>query len=61
MSGAACGTFLVGLGIDLLLEKQSGISFGLRFLLDRNNSHFLVRVFPVRSHTAYLPCVACRR
>ncbi len=40
---AAIGTFLIGLGVDLLLEKQSGWSFALRFLFDRNNSHFLVR------------------
>ncbi|KAI0767129.1 hypothetical protein C8Q74DRAFT_1317942 [Fomes fomentarius] len=38
---AAMGTFLVGLGVDLVLEKQSGMSFALRFLFDRNNSHFL--------------------
>ncbi|KAI0741051.1 hypothetical protein C8Q76DRAFT_209992 [Earliella scabrosa] len=38
---AAVGTFLVGLGIDLIIEKQSGMSFALRFLFDRNDSHFL--------------------
>ena len=47
---AAVGTFLIGLGIDLIAEKQDGMSFALRFFFDRNNSHFLVRV-PI----AYLP------
>lgn len=41
-SCAAVGSFLVALGIDLILNKQSGMSTGLRFLFDRNSSHFLV-------------------
>nr|GAT49083.1 predicted protein [Mycena chlorophos] len=36
---ASIGTFLVGLGVDLVLERQSGMSLGLRFLFDRNDSH----------------------
>ncbi|KAI0692845.1 hypothetical protein C8T65DRAFT_71134 [Cerioporus squamosus] len=49
---AAMGSFLVGLGVDLILEKQSGWSFALRFLFDRNNSHFLAIV-----HKGYDPTV----
>lgn len=41
---AAIGTFLIGLGIDLIIETQNGMSFALRFFFDRNNSHFLVRL-----------------
>ena len=41
---AAVGTFLIGLGVDLIAEKQDGMSFALRFFFDRNNSHFLVRL-----------------
>lgn len=44
---AAVGTFLIGLGIDLIAEKQDGMSFALRFFFDRNNSHFLVRLTSV--------------
>ena len=50
---AAVGTFLIGLGIDLIAEKQDGMSFALRFFFDRNNSHFLVRltsVHPLRGN-----------
>ncbi len=43
-SCAAVGSFLVALGIDLILNKQSGMSNGLRFLFDRNSSHFLVSI-----------------
>ena len=42
---AAVGSFLVALGVDLILERQAGWSFALRFMFDRNNSHFLVRAF----------------
>ncbi|KAF8055787.1 hypothetical protein FPV67DRAFT_1538916 [Lyophyllum atratum] len=38
---ASVGTFLVFLGIDLIVNRQSGISRGLRFLFDRNASHVL--------------------
>ncbi|KAI1791155.1 hypothetical protein LXA43DRAFT_1061562 [Ganoderma leucocontextum] len=44
-SCAAIGTFLIGLGIDLIMEKQNGMSFALRFFFDRNNSHFLAIVY----------------
>ncbi|RPD57677.1 hypothetical protein L226DRAFT_165779 [Lentinus tigrinus ALCF2SS1-7] len=47
---AAIGSFLVALGVDLILEKQSGWSFALRFMFDRNNSHFLAIV-----HKGYDP------
>ncbi|KAJ7099449.1 hypothetical protein B0H15DRAFT_771119 [Mycena belliarum] len=36
---ASIGTFLTGLGIDLIMAKQAGLSSGLRFLMDRNSSH----------------------
>lgn len=36
---ASIGTFLIGLGIDLIISKQAGLSRGLRFLFDRNSSH----------------------
>ncbi|KZT22480.1 hypothetical protein NEOLEDRAFT_1137936 [Neolentinus lepideus HHB14362 ss-1] len=39
LSVASCGTFLTGLGIDLILHKQDGMSRGLRFLFDRNSAH----------------------
>lgn len=36
---AASGSFLLVLAIDLILNKQSGMSSGLRLLLDQNSSH----------------------
>ncbi|KAI0645163.1 hypothetical protein C8Q79DRAFT_912487 [Trametes meyenii] len=51
-SCAAVGTFLVGLGVDLILNKQSGMSIGLRFLFDRNSAHYLAIV-----HQGYHPPV----
>ncbi|KAI0795136.1 hypothetical protein C8Q75DRAFT_863749 [Abortiporus biennis] len=36
---ASVGTFLTALGIDLLVNRQTGMSFGLRYLFDRNNAH----------------------
>jgi len=36
---ASIGSFLIALGIDLILNKQDGLSRGLRFLFDRNDSH----------------------
>ncbi|KAF9494196.1 hypothetical protein BDN71DRAFT_1449323 [Pleurotus eryngii] len=36
---ASAGTFLTALGIDLIINQQSGMSRGLRFLFDRNSSH----------------------
>jgi hypothetical protein len=36
------GTFLLALGADLILERQSGISRGLRFFMDKNDNHAAV-------------------
>ncbi|KAJ4493817.1 hypothetical protein C8J55DRAFT_555227 [Lentinula edodes] len=36
---ANAGTFLTSLGIDLIFNKQSGLSFGLRSLFDSNDNH----------------------
>ncbi|ESK97232.1 hypothetical protein Moror_17888 [Moniliophthora roreri MCA 2997] len=36
---SSVGTFLVFLGVDLMLNRQSGLSRGLRFLFDRNTNH----------------------
>ncbi|KAJ6593295.1 hypothetical protein B0H19DRAFT_919594 [Mycena capillaripes] len=38
---ASIGTFLIALGVDLIMSKQDGMSAGLRFLLDRNGSHIV--------------------
>ncbi|KAF8806649.1 hypothetical protein BYT27DRAFT_7101835 [Phlegmacium glaucopus] len=38
---ASIGTFLISLGVDLVINKQRGMSRGLRFLFDRNASHYL--------------------
>ncbi|KAH8103265.1 hypothetical protein BXZ70DRAFT_713552 [Cristinia sonorae] len=46
---ASVGTFLVGLAIDLSINKQKGMSQGLRFLFDRNRSH-LVDLFSTGYH-----------
>jgi len=37
------GTFLLSLGIDILVNKQAGMSRGLRFLFDRNPSHDTIK------------------
>ena len=42
IGSAATGTFLASLGIDLILNKQSGMSRGLRTLFDQNTSHIAV-------------------
>ncbi len=42
MWSSAVGTFLSALGIDLLINRQAGMSFGLRFLFDRNSTHMVV-------------------
>ncbi|OBZ69550.1 hypothetical protein A0H81_10284 [Grifola frondosa] len=44
ISCASVGTFLTGLGIDLIVNKQSGMSYGLRYLFDRNSHHYLAIV-----------------
>ncbi|ETW74765.1 hypothetical protein HETIRDRAFT_456310 [Heterobasidion irregulare TC 32-1] len=36
---ASAGTFLAGLGADLIVNQQDGLSRGYRFLFDRNTSH----------------------
>ncbi|TRM68968.1 hypothetical protein BD626DRAFT_3528 [Schizophyllum amplum] len=36
---ASIGAFLVSLGVDLIMNKQDGISRGLRLLFDQNASH----------------------
>ncbi|KAI0079847.1 hypothetical protein K474DRAFT_1591300 [Panus rudis PR-1116 ss-1] len=41
ISSASVGTFLTALGIDLILNRQKGMSTGLRFLFDRNNHHLI--------------------
>jgi len=38
---ASIGSFLVGLGIDLVVNQQNGLSRGLRYLMDRNASHVM--------------------
>ncbi|OCH90576.1 hypothetical protein OBBRIDRAFT_834892 [Obba rivulosa] len=40
ISSASVGTFLTGLGIDLAINHQVGLSFGLRLLFDRNSAHY---------------------
>ncbi|KAL0955701.1 hypothetical protein HGRIS_001922 [Hohenbuehelia grisea] len=39
IGSASVGTFLIGLGIDLMVNKQAGMSRGLRYLFDRNIVH----------------------
>ncbi|KAJ3777025.1 hypothetical protein FB446DRAFT_223968 [Lentinula raphanica] len=36
---ASTGTFLTSLGVDLIFNKQSGMSLGLRSLFDSNDNH----------------------
>ena len=54
LASASTGTFLLCLGLDLIVNKQSGMSRGLRFLFDRNVSHLLVSSeylnFPIGGH-----------
>ncbi|KAL1710261.1 hypothetical protein EV121DRAFT_275806 [Schizophyllum commune] len=38
---ASIGSFLTGLGVDLILNKQDGIGRGLILLFDRNSSHLV--------------------
>ncbi|KAJ7503130.1 hypothetical protein B0H11DRAFT_619582 [Mycena galericulata] len=54
---ASIGTFLTALGIDLIMSKQAGMSLGLRFLFDRNDSHaayFLAYQYTAPLHTKIL-------
>ncbi|EGO00767.1 hypothetical protein SERLA73DRAFT_178693 [Serpula lacrymans var. lacrymans S7.3] len=41
LGSASIGTFLCCLGLDLIINKQSGLSCGLRYLFDRNPSHLV--------------------
>ncbi|KAL4071270.1 hypothetical protein V8B97DRAFT_1871158 [Scleroderma yunnanense] len=41
---ASLGSFLCGLGIDLVINQQSGMSRGLRYLMDRNRYHVVDNV-----------------
>jgi len=36
---SSIGTFFIGLGVDLVLNRQNGMSRGLRLLFDQNTSH----------------------
>lgn len=36
---SSTGTFFFGLGVDLMINQQKGMSRGLRFLFDQNTSH----------------------
>ncbi|KAF5322114.1 hypothetical protein D9619_001577 [Psilocybe cf. subviscida] len=38
---SSIGSFLLALGLDLILKKQDGMSRGLRYLFDRNGAHYL--------------------
>lgn len=39
IGSASVGTFFCALGIDLVVNQQSGMSRGLRYLIDRNRYH----------------------
>ncbi|KIM82473.1 hypothetical protein PILCRDRAFT_820332 [Piloderma croceum F 1598] len=39
LSTSSTGTFFIGLGVDLAVNQQKGMSRGLRFLFDQNTSH----------------------
>ncbi|EED83911.1 predicted protein [Postia placenta Mad-698-R] len=45
IASASVGTFFIGLGVDLIINKQAGMSFGLRLLCDRNKAHYLDLVY----------------
>lgn len=47
---SSTGTFFIGLGVDLSLNQQKGMSRGLRLLFDQNTSHVAVSLHPVRLH-----------
>lgn len=42
---ASTGSFLCALGVDLVINRQSGMSRGLRYLMDRNRYHVVDNVF----------------
>ncbi|KAG1781976.1 hypothetical protein EV702DRAFT_498913 [Suillus placidus] len=41
LGSASIGTFFCALGIDLAVNQQSGMSRGLRYLIDRNRYHIV--------------------
>ncbi|KAG1725461.1 hypothetical protein EDB19DRAFT_1756088 [Suillus lakei] len=41
LGSASVGTFFCALGIDLAVNQQSGMSRGLRYLIDRNSYHIV--------------------
>ncbi|THH06275.1 hypothetical protein EW145_g4200 [Phellinidium pouzarii] len=41
IGSSAAGSFLIALGVDLLVNKQDGMSRGLRYLFDRNANHIV--------------------
>lgn len=45
IASASVGTFFIGLAIDLIVEKQAGMSLGLRLLCDRNKAHYFNLVY----------------
>ncbi|KAH9834129.1 uncharacterized protein C8Q71DRAFT_797933 [Rhodofomes roseus] len=40
IAAPSVGTFFLALGVDLIVNKQSGMSFGLRYAFDRNPRHY---------------------
>jgi hypothetical protein len=42
LCASSTGTFFIGLGVDLVINQQRGMSRGLRFLFDQNTSHIAV-------------------
>ncbi|KAH9920922.1 uncharacterized protein B0H18DRAFT_880613 [Fomitopsis serialis] len=45
ISASSVGTFFLALGIDLIVNKQSGMSLGLRYAFDRNPRHYYAIVY----------------
>ncbi|KZT05392.1 uncharacterized protein LAESUDRAFT_813506 [Laetiporus sulphureus 93-53] len=41
LASASVGTFFIALGIDLAVNKQEGMSLGLRLMCDRNKHHWV--------------------
>ncbi|KAJ4483763.1 hypothetical protein J3R30DRAFT_3285331 [Lentinula aciculospora] len=52
---ASTGTFLASLGVDLIFNRQSGLSFGLRSLFDSNDNHLAYFL-----ETTYHPALSTR-
>lgn len=47
IASAINGAFLLSLGVDLILEREGGMSFGLRLILDGSN---VVRTACIRTN-----------